>query len=77
MQLTIDRSNSTVTIDGRSHVIDLTQLQPEIVRVSWHDDNGSVSYADGTTTGMGDWQRFKVIVDAWHARDNAMQTRRP
>lgn len=75
MHLVINRSTSTVSIDGRVHVIDLTQLQPEVVFVSWMDDNGTVSYADGTVKGLGDWQRFKPIVDAWHAADNALRMR--
>jgi hypothetical protein len=75
MQLIIDRATSTITKDGKTYVVDLRQLQPEITRVAWHDDHGTVSYSDGRTTGLGDWRRFKELVDLWDEKHSALLTR--
>jgi len=73
MQLIITRS--TVTIDGTTHEIDCTFLSPEIERVAWYDDHGTVTYADGRVTGIGDTFKFKPLIDAWHDKQNALRTR--
>jgi hypothetical protein len=66
MQLIIDRDSGAVTIDGRTHIIDVTSVQPEITRVVWRDDHGQVQYRDGTMKGLGDIERFRFVVDLWN-----------
>jgi hypothetical protein len=75
MQLIINRDAGTVTINGTTHIIDLASVQPEIASVRWLDDHGEVYFRDGSVTGLGDVMRFKPVIDAWHAVQNAMRMR--
>ena len=75
MQLVIERATGTVKINGTSHEVDCASLPPEIARVAWNDDHGTVTLTNGVTTGIGDTLRFKSLIDAWHDKQNALRTR--
>jgi hypothetical protein len=76
MRLIIDRASGAVTIDGTTHVVDCTTVQPEIARVEWHDDWGSISYNNGKERhGISDIRKFKDVIDLWTNAQNPMRTR--
>jgi hypothetical protein len=76
MRLIIDRASGAVTINGTTHIVDCTTVQPEIARVFWDDDHGTITYNNGKDPhGMGDWFKFRTVVDLWHNANNPMRTR--
>ena len=75
MQLIIERDSGAVTIDGRVHIIDMQSVSPEITRVQWLDDTGTIYFRDGRVTGIGDIFRFKAVIDFWHEKQTEMRMR--
>ncbi|MCK1671053.1 hypothetical protein [Bradyrhizobium sp. 150] len=71
MQLLIDRDSGCVTINGRTHFVDCTSIQPEIDQVKWFGDNGTVHYRDGDVVGISDIERFRLVIDAWNDKQQA------
>ena len=75
MQLLIDRDSGCVTVNGRTHFVDCTSVQPEIVAVKWFDDNGTVHFRDGEVVSISDIERFRFVIDAWNEKQQALRTR--
>jgi hypothetical protein len=76
MRLIIDRASGAVTIDGTTHIVDCTTVQPEIARVAWHDDWGSITYNNGKDPhGISDIRKFKDVIDLWMNAQNPMRAR--
>jgi hypothetical protein len=75
MQLLIDRGSGLVTVNGKSHFVDCTSIQPEIDQVKWFGDNGTVHYRDGDVVDISDIDRFRLVIDEWRAKQKATRTR--
>jgi hypothetical protein len=74
MRLLIDRGSGLITVDGKSHFVDCTSIQPEIDQVKWFGDNGTVHYRDGKVVGISEVGRFRLVIDAWNEKQQALRT---